>query len=493
MDEHLKVIQDRNKLLTKLLWFAFLLGLASNFLSKVPTNGIIAYSIAGILAVGIITFMTYKKLSVQYVQYVVVVCFSVLIFVMVSTSPKLSNYFMIYVAVAFMTLYHNYRSIAAAAVSGLILSNYFFMTFGDKMFIGIDGRTFLSMNVMYIIITSVLITQARIGEKMQKQMDKQHEEMKQGKQRVDQLLTEVNRSVKVISNFSETLKGNIVASAKTSDDITTAFVEVTKGVEAQAVSIVEINESVNNTSEVVTNVSSISKQMGNLSNKTRDITNEGNHHVSQLTSHMSEVNEVITAASQLMKELNNQTNQIGAILSSISEISNQTNLLALNAAIEAARAGEHGKGFAVVAAEVRKLAEGSQSSTIKISEILTDIQEKTSQVTKQIVAGEQTVSASILATEKTKNNFEVILANTSEVAKESENVQKMLTRLEEVSVAIGEEITAVSSVTQESSAQTEEILAHVKEQHHRIEEIMNSFEELDGLTRQLQSLVDKTS
>lgn len=71
-----------------------------------------------------------------------------------------------------------------------------------------------------------------------------------------------------------------------------------------------------------------------------------------------------------MQAINQNSRQIGNILTVITEIANQTNLLSLNAAIESAKAGEHGKGFGVVAEEVRKLAERSGQAAKEIAALI---------------------------------------------------------------------------------------------------------------------------
>jgi methyl-accepting chemotaxis protein len=102
---------------------------------------------------------------------------------------------------------------------------------------------------------------------------------------------------------------------------------------------------------------------------------QGSQVVEQTLMAIENLSQGVKQASSDMKALEEETAQVGVVVSVIKGIAEQTNLLALNAAIEAARAGEMGRGFAVVADEVRTLASRTQSSTREINDIIERLQE----------------------------------------------------------------------------------------------------------------------
>lgn len=113
---------------------------------------------------------------------------------------------------------------------------------------------------------------------------------------------------------------------------------------------------------------------------TTSTTEHGRQAVSRNVATIDELAQEVMTASATIKELEQQSNDIGQVLEVIGNIADQTNLLALNAAIEAARAGDQGRGFAVVADEVRNLAQRTQQSTGEIEKIIESIQSSTRNV-----------------------------------------------------------------------------------------------------------------
>ncbi|MNJ74133.1 hypothetical protein D3C77_710210 [compost metagenome] len=84
--------------------------------------------------------------------------------------------------------------------------------------------------------------------------------------------------------------------------------------------------------------------------------------------------------------------------------------------------------------------------------------------------------------------LEQIRLNTKNVVQQSSQVEDKTLLLRQSAGNIVEEITSISSVTQQSSASVEQILASMEEQQKMVDNIVISFQKLDGLIIQLNLL-----
>ncbi|MGM0521689.1 MAG: methyl-accepting chemotaxis protein, partial [Pseudomonadota bacterium] len=172
------------------------------------------------------------------------------------------------------------------------------------------------------------------------------------------------------------------------------------------------------------------------------------------------VHQVVTT----MNELNQSSQEIAGIISTIDSIAFQTNILALNASVEAARAGEHGRGFAVVAEEVRKLAQRSADAAREINTLISSNLDRVNHGNARAEEASKSTEEIVAAISRVTSIMQEI-SNAS--AEQSAGVQE-----------VGQAVTEMDQVTQQNAGLVQESAKsanNLRENAHRLIGAMSQF------------------
>lgn len=278
------------------------------------------------------------------------------------------------------------------------------------------------------------------------------------------IVTEVNHACAKVGEMSEELSTITHETTRSSD-------ELSQEMEQISTSIRELSLA---TSEISNNAVSAS-----------DYTSEANGHVNdslevvqKTLADISAVERDMNRSNDQIKELHQESLNIGTILEVIQGVAEQTNLLALNAAIEAARAGDQGRGFAVVADEVRTLAQRTQDATGQIESLILALQSRAENAMNAIASSHSKVEGASAQGQLATQNLSRIEHSVAELNGINAHIAAAVEEQSVVTESVNHNVVHTNEICSRNLNSVEDVSASSRELAHmaqHLEEVMSQF------------------
>lgn len=205
---------------------------------------------------------------------------------------------------------------------------------------------------------------------------------------------EMAASTGEVHQRAEELNVTVGAVAATIGEMTHTISELTWGTEHLSGVSSETLAAVREVDEVIAAVGAGARESAASSARVRrEAEDLGLRAVQRTLEGMEAIRRAVERGADAVQALGQRSTKIGEILDVIDEVNDRTGLLSLNAAILAAQAGEHGRGFQIVASEIRSLAVKTARSTVAIAELINAVRTEVALAVEAMRAGRAEVEA----------------------------------------------------------------------------------------------------
>ncbi len=305
------------------------------------------------------------------------------------------------------------------------------------------------------------------------------------------VITEINNGINLISDDTEHLTHNIVASKAALEQILDNNRSLADQINNQASSVEQTSASVEEMNASIKSVAKITEEKKKAADNLVSVTMTGGE----------KVNTTTDIINQISRSIDDMLNMITVI----NDIAAQTDLLSMNAAIEAAQAGDAGKGFAVVADEIGKLAESTSENALNISQTLKSVVEKIKEALTvgkesgkafaEITAGVKEVADAFseisLSTDELANGSREILNATNTLLKSTEEIRSDSVQMQQGSKEIRNFITEIQEISGNNLIGVKSINTKSNNIYDAIDKISQLIIQNSDNAEEMQSAMDK--
>lgn len=281
---------------------------------------------------------------------------------------------------------------------------------------------------------------------------------------------EVTRLLKALQAMQNNLRSTLSLIGSSASQLASAATELNsvtedshRGLHQQNAEIEQAATAVNEMTSAVEEVARNAVSTSQASSESNSAAKDGQARVIDTVNSIQTLSGNVQHTSELVQNLDDQSQDIGKVLDVIRSIAEQTNLLALNAAIEAARAGESGRGFAVVADEVRALAHRTQQSTLEIDKMVSTMRSGSSEALQSMLVSRSRASETLELAQGAGESLHRITSSINEISERNLVIASAAEEQAQVAREVDRNIVNIRDLSLQSSSGANQISASSNE------------------------------